>query len=65
MRPNKKNKCVLGNGSENFFGRVGTPILFFFLIFFSGKNIILCILKGISPFKMNKILFFPEKLKQF
>ena len=28
---------------------------------FSGKNIILCILKGEMPFKMNKIIFFPEK----
>ena len=31
---------------------------------FSGfleKNIILCISKGILPFKMHKILFFPEK----
>ena len=37
-------------------GRVGT------YIFFSGKNIILCLLKGISPFKMHKIPFFPEKL---
>ena len=25
------------------------------------KNIILCILKGISPFKMHKIIFFSEK----
>ena len=29
----------------------------FFRLFFSGKNIILCILKGISPFKMHKIIF--------
>ena len=31
---------------------------------FSGfleKNIILCTLKGISPFKMHKIIFFPVK----
>ena len=43
--------------------------------FFSVKNmilctlkweIILCILKGILPFKMHKIiLFFPENLKKF
>ena len=25
------------------------------------EGIILCILKGISPFKMHKIIFFPEK----
>ena len=50
LRPDQKNKCVSGNGSE-ILGRVGTHI--FFLIFFSGKNIILCILKGISPFKMH------------
>ena len=28
---------------------------------FSGKNIILCILKGGMPFKMHKISFFPKK----
>ena len=33
-------------------GRVGTHILFNYF-FFSGKNIILCVLKGISPFKMH------------
>ena len=43
--------------------RVGTHI-YFLIIFFSGKNIILCILKGISPFKMHKIIFFPENLKK-
>ena len=48
--------CVSGNRSENFCkGR--------YTYFFSGKNIISCILKGISPFKMHKILFFPEHLK--
>ena len=26
----------------------------------SEKNLILCILKGISPFKLHKISFFPE-----
>ena len=30
----------------------------------TGKNIILCILKGISPFKMHRITFFPENLKK-
>ena len=28
---------------------------------FSGKNKILCILKGGMPFKMHEIIFFPEK----
>ena len=28
---------------------------------FSGKDINLCILKGKMPFKMHKIIFFPEK----
>ena len=37
--------------------RVGTHIFNF-----SGKNIILCILKGISPFKMHEI-FFSESFK--
>ena len=59
MRPNKNNKCVSGHGSENF--RVGTKF-FFNYFFLSGKNTILCILKGILPFKMHKIIFFPENL---
>ena len=40
-----------------FLGRVGTYIFF---IYFLEKNIILCILKGISPFKMHTIIFFPD-----
>ena len=36
-------------------GRVGT-------LFFLTKNITLCILKGISPFKMHKIIYFSENL---
>ena len=28
---------------------------------FSGKNMILCILKDGMPFKMHKIIFFPDK----
>ena len=63
VSPNKKNKCVSGNGSENF--RQGMHTYFFLTIFFLEKNIILCILKGISPFKMHKIIFFPENLKKF
>ena len=39
-------------------GRVGTHIFFnyFFLDFFLN----LCILKGISPFKKHKIIYYPE-----
>ena len=36
-----------------FLGGAGTHI-------FLAKYIILCILKGMLPFKMHKILFFPE-----
>ena len=32
--------------------------------FFWKKYIILCILKGKLPFKMHKIIFFPENLKK-
>ena len=58
LRPNKKNKCVSGNGYENF--RSGRHTYSFL-----EKNIILCILKCISPFKKHKIIFFPENLKKF
>ena len=58
LKPNKKISVFRVMGL-NILGRVGTHI------FFSGKkNVILCILKGISPFKMHKILFFPENLKK-
>ena len=43
-------------------GRVNTYI--FLIIFFSGKNIILCVLKAISPLKMLKIIFLPENLEK-
>ena len=33
----------------------------FFYYFFLEKIIILCILKGILPFKMHKIIFFFQK----
>ena len=35
IRPNKKNKCVSGNGSENL-GRIGTHI--FDYLFYSARN---------------------------
>ena len=61
-RPNKKIN-VFRVTSLKILGRVGTHI---FRIgthnfFFWKKNIILCILKGISPFKMHKIIFFSNK----
>ena len=43
-------------------GRVGTQF-FLYYFFFLQKNIILCILKDMIPFKMHEIIFFPEKLK--
>ena len=47
----KKNSVFQVAGLK-ILGRVGRH-------FFSGKkNIILCILKGILPFKMHKIIFF-------
>ena len=62
-RPNKKIS-VFRVPCLKVLGRVCThkKIL---IIFFLEKNIILCILKGISPFKMHKIIFFSsEKLKK-
>ena len=41
-------------------GRVGTHFSYGFI---SGKKNS-CILKGISPFKMHKIIYFPENLKK-
>ena len=41
---------------------------YFFNHFLSGKNIILCILKGILPFKMHKIILvsrIPENIIGF
>ena len=63
IRPNK-NKCVSGNRSENFkvTGKVGTHN---YLIYFFGKNKILCILKGILPFKINKIIYFSINFMHF
>ena len=59
IRPNKKI-CVFWVMGLKIFGRVGTHI--FYLFFFLEKNIIL---KGILPFKMHTIIFFPENLKKF
>ena len=38
---------------------------YFFYFFFSGKYIILYILKGISPFKMHEIIFFQKIVLDF
>ena len=54
VRPNKKLSVFQVNGLK-IFGWLGTH-------FFSEKYIILCILKGISPFKMHKIKYLPEIL---
>ena len=60
--PNKKISVFRVMGLT-ILGRVGS--YFFLLIFFFGKkNIILCILKRISPFKRHKIISFPENLKK-
>ena len=48
-----KKSVSWGNRSENL-GRVGTHV--FFNYFFPGKKIILCILKGILPFKLHLII---------
>ena len=61
----KKISMFWGKGLENL-GRVGRHISL--ILFFSGKNVILCILIGISPFKMHKIIFSsrkPEKNPRF
>ena len=40
---------ILGNNTYSFFLKI---------------KLILCILKGEMPFKMHKIIFFPESLKK-
>ena len=60
VRPNKKISVFLVTGLE-ILGWIGTHIFFW-------NNTILCILTGISPFKMHKIIFFarkPEKILGF
>ena len=56
VRLNKKISVFLVTGLK-ILGRVGKHI------FFSGK-IILCIMKGISHFKMHKIIYLPENLEK-
>ena len=57
LMPNKNISVFQVTGLKTL-GRVGTH----FYLFFSGPNIILCILKGILPFKMHTIILFPENL---
>ena len=52
----KKKISVFRVTGLKIFGRIGTHI--FFNYFFSGKYMILCILKDILPFKRYKIIFF-------
>ena len=59
-KPNKAKKCVSVTGLNIILGRVGLHLLFL-IIFFLEKNKIVCILKGISPFKMHKIIFISRK----
>ena len=56
VRPTKKISVFRGNGRK-ILGRVGTHIFLNFFLFWK-KDIILCILKEISPFKIHKIIFF-------
>ena len=60
LRPNKKISVFRVMGLK-ILGRIGTHI---FKKKFWKKNTILCILKDISPFKMHRIIFFPENLKK-
>ena len=57
----KKIKCVSCNRSEYL--RYGRHTYFFLIMFFSGKKYFMH-LKGISPFKMHKVIFFPENLEK-
>ena len=54
--PSKKNPVF--RVTQPYLNLLVKPRIFFM---FSGKNIILSILKGEMPFKMHKIIFFPEK----
>ena len=60
VRPNKKITTVFwerGQGRHTYF-----YLNYFF--FFLEKNINLCILKGVSPYKLHKKFFFSENLKK-
>ena len=57
LRPNKKIS-VFRVTVLKILGTIGH--IFLLTIFFLKKNIILCILKGISPFKMHKIILIQK-----
>ena len=57
-----KKVSVLWVTGLKILGRVGTHI--FLIISFSGKKYNFIHLIGILPFKMHKIIFFPENLKK-
>ena len=61
MKFNEPNLGVMPNKKIPVFRVLNLQVKPRIFFRFSGKNIILCILKGISPFKMHKIIFFPEK----
>ena len=54
MRPNEKRSVFPVTGLK-ILGRVGTHSFFFL-----EKYIFFCVLKGISPFKMHKIIFLKK-----
>ena len=58
IRPNKKISVFRVTGLK-ILGRVGTQV--FFKLNWGGGVIILCILKGISPFKMHNIIIVSRK----
>ena len=60
LRPNKKKYNVFRIKSLKILCRVGTHVYFNFF----WKKINFTHLKGILPFKMHKIIFFPEKRKK-
>ena len=60
MNPEAKKICVFQVTGVKILGRVGTHIFFLEKIY-----IILCILKGVTPFKKYTTLIFPENLKIF
>ena len=68
IRPNKKISVFRVTGLK-ILGRVGTHIIlivFFVCLFLLGGKYDLCILKGISPFKMHEYVFRkPGKILSF
>ena len=61
IKPNKEISAFRVTGLK-ILGRVGTHI--FLIIFFLGNIQFYAFLKAILPFKMHKIIFFPENLKK-